>query len=94
MKFLKFISYYCLEKYELAELDRKKPKVIRKGLSGSFIRYQSTTMPLIEEISSSSTENKDEVESRPSSPTTPMDIDEPVEIEVLPPVGFYQVLKF
>lgn len=39
-----------LEKYELAELDRKKPKVVRRGFTGSFIRYQSTTMPLIQEM--------------------------------------------
>ncbi|KAK8396446.1 hypothetical protein O3P69_005474 [Scylla paramamosain] len=39
-----------LEKYELAELDRKKPKVVRRGFTGSFIRYQSTTMPLIQEV--------------------------------------------
>ena len=38
------------EKYELAELDRKKPKVVRRGFTGSFIRYQSTTMPLIQEL--------------------------------------------
>ena len=45
-------NYFHLiaEKYELAELDRKKPKVARKGLGGSYIRYHSTAMPLIEEI--------------------------------------------
>lgn len=38
------------EKYELAELDRKKPKVVRRGFTSSFIRYQSVTMPLIQEV--------------------------------------------
>lgn len=42
-----------LEKYELAELDRKKPKVVRRGFTTAFIRYQSTAMPLIQEIKSS-----------------------------------------
>ena len=43
---------YCLttEKYELAEMDRKKTKVVRKGLSGPFIRYVSTRMPLVEPV--------------------------------------------
>lgn len=41
------------EKYELAELDRKKPKVVRRGFTSSFIRYQSTGMPLIQEVKSS-----------------------------------------
>ena len=41
------------EKYELAELDRKKPKVVRRAFTTPFIRYQSTAMPLIQEIKSS-----------------------------------------
>ncbi|KAK8724892.1 hypothetical protein OTU49_010963 [Cherax quadricarinatus] len=44
------VNLKSLEKYELAELDRKKPKVIRRGFTSSFIRYQSTTMPLIQEL--------------------------------------------
>lgn len=47
------INLKSLEKYELAELDRKKPKVVRRGFTSSFIRYQSTAMPLIQEIKSS-----------------------------------------
>lgn len=44
------VNLKSLEKYELAELDRKKPKVVRRSFTGSFIRYQSTTMPLIQEL--------------------------------------------
>ena len=36
-----------LEKYKLAELDRKKPKIARRGISGPFIKYHSTAMPII-----------------------------------------------
>ncbi|KAF2352449.1 Vps72/YL1 C-terminal [Trinorchestia longiramus] len=43
-----------LEKYELAEMDRKKPKVKRQGLTVPFIRYHSCTMPLIQDITSNS----------------------------------------
>lgn len=43
------VNLKSLEKYELAEMDRKKPKVVRRTFSGPFVRYQSTTMPLIQE---------------------------------------------
>ncbi|XP_071552424.1 vacuolar protein sorting-associated protein 72 homolog [Panulirus ornatus] len=44
------LNLKSLEKYELAELDRKKPKVVRRGFTSSFVRYQSVTMPLIQEV--------------------------------------------
>ncbi|KAK4318118.1 hypothetical protein Pmani_010863 [Petrolisthes manimaculis] len=44
------LNLKSLEKYELAELDRKKPKVVRRGFTGAFVRHQSTTMPLIQEL--------------------------------------------
>ncbi|KAK7066056.1 Vacuolar protein sorting-associated protein 72, partial [Halocaridina rubra] len=47
------INLKSLEKYELAELDRKKPKVVRRGFTTPYIRYQSTAMPLIQELKSS-----------------------------------------
>ncbi|XP_018022172.1 uncharacterized protein LOC108678304 [Hyalella azteca] len=46
-----------LEKYELAEMDRKKPKMKRQGLTVPFIRYHSCTMPLIQDITSNSSTN-------------------------------------
>ncbi|XP_042203903.1 vacuolar protein sorting-associated protein 72 homolog [Homarus americanus] len=54
------VNIKSLEKYELAELDRKKPKVVRRGFTGSFIRYQSTAMPLIQELKSSQESNLEE----------------------------------
>lgn len=53
------INLKSLEKYELAELDRKKPKVVRRGFTTAFIRYQSTAMPLIQEIKSEEMETEE-----------------------------------
>lgn len=58
-----------LEKYELAELDRKKPKVVRRGFTGSFVRYQSTAMPLIQDVDAP-------LQSCLEQPTTAMDVTE------------------
>ena len=43
-------------------MDRKKPKIARRGITGPFIRYHSTAMPIIEEIPDNYVEKKPAVE--------------------------------
>lgn len=39
-----------LEKYQKMELEKKKSRFVKKTYTGPFIRYYSTSMPLIEDI--------------------------------------------
>lgn len=48
------------EKYELAEMDRKKPKVKRQGLTVPFIRYHSCSMPLMQDITPTQPNSRNE----------------------------------
>lgn len=69
-----------LEKYHQLELEKKKSRPVKKGNSGPMIRYLSTTMPLIEEISSKEADgvNIEEVEpkSKDENAVVPADINE------------------
>ena len=47
------INLKSLERYRKLELEKsKKSKVVKEAPKGPFVRYQSVTMPLIEEIDS------------------------------------------
>ncbi|GAB6019123.1 Vacuolar protein sorting-associated protein 72, variant 2 [Chamberlinius hualienensis] len=43
-----------LESYQRLELERKKNRIVKKSYKGPLIRYQSVSMPLIEELPSES----------------------------------------
>ncbi|KAL7644779.1 UNVERIFIED_CONTAM: hypothetical protein RMT77_004592 [Armadillidium vulgare] len=74
-KLTEMVNIKSLEKYELAELDKKKPKVVRKGPTGPFIRFQSTVMPLIEEVQMDEKDSfdKDENFSTNNEENSPLD---------------------
>ena len=42
--------YYLVETYRQMELEKKKNKVAKQVHKGPVIRYQSVTMPLIQEL--------------------------------------------
>lgn len=47
-----FFSFIIIEKYQKMELEKKKTRGTKKGISGPTIRYVSVAMPLIEELPS------------------------------------------
>ena len=51
---------YSVEMYQLLELERKRVRTVKQSYQGPIIRYQSVTMPLIEELTDSHVNIEDE----------------------------------
>ena len=52
--------HYIVETYRQMELEKKKNKVAKQVHKGPVIRYQSVTMPLIQELPTEDEINVDE----------------------------------
>ena len=65
------LNLQSLEKYQQLELEKKKTRVIKKAPIGPFIRYLSTSMPMIQELDTERSINvEEEEETTPAETST------------------------
>lgn len=65
------LNIQSLEKYRQLELEKKKTRVVKKASTGPFIRYLSTSMPMIQELETERSINvEEEEESTPPADTS------------------------
>lgn len=65
--------FHILEKFRKMELEKKKTRPTKRVFTGPIVKYQSFTMPLVEEVSP----NK----SASSESLTKMDVDDAEEVK-------------
>jgi len=71
------LNLQSLEKYQQLELEKKKTRVIKKAPIGPFIRYLSTSMPMIQELDVERSINVEEEEDTPPATTESSTVGKP-----------------